>query len=136
MNSDRSRIERQPPKILVGTPGRLIDLLESSQLRQSLKGLQTLVLDEADRLLDMGFKYAYLSSAIFVHLSHQKDTLMQPTSCQNNFRLFGPHSLPDGWTDVGWEVGILAGNGDVIKRLNCRRRWLCIVASLTESLVS
>lgn len=76
VNSDKSRIERQPPKILVGTPGRLIDLLESSHLRQSLKGLQTLVLDEADRLLDMGFKYAYHSSAIFEHLSHQKDTLI------------------------------------------------------------
>ncbi|KAF9244241.1 P-loop containing nucleoside triphosphate hydrolase protein [Melanogaster broomeanus] len=41
--------------ILVATPGRLLDLLETTDLRQQLRGIQTLVLDEADRLLDQGF---------------------------------------------------------------------------------
>ena len=39
--------------IVVATPGRLIDLLEQNALKVS--NVQTLVLDEADRLLDMGF---------------------------------------------------------------------------------
>ncbi len=39
--------------ILVATPGRLLDLVDHNALR--LGGLQTLVLDEADRLLDLGF---------------------------------------------------------------------------------
>ncbi len=40
--------------IVVATPGRLLDLIEHNAL--SLAGVRTLVLDEADRLLDKGFE--------------------------------------------------------------------------------
>lgn len=43
----------QRPQLLVATPGRLRDLLNQQLLE--LDGLHTLVLDEADRLLEMGF---------------------------------------------------------------------------------
>ena len=39
--------------VVVGTPGRILDHLERGSL--SLTGVNTLVLDEADRMLDMGF---------------------------------------------------------------------------------
>ena len=39
--------------IVVGTPGRVLDHLKRKNLK--LEGLKTLVLDEADRMLDMGF---------------------------------------------------------------------------------
>jgi len=41
------------PHIVVGTPGRILELLEQKAL--PLGKLNTLVLDEADRMLDMGF---------------------------------------------------------------------------------
>jgi ATP-independent RNA helicase DbpA len=41
------------PHIAVGTPGRILDLLGKNAL--PLKALKMLVLDEADRMLDMGF---------------------------------------------------------------------------------
>jgi len=42
------------PHIVVGTPGRVEELLKKGHLQ--LQSLQTLVLDEADRMLDMGFQ--------------------------------------------------------------------------------
>ena len=44
---------KKQPHIVVGTPGRILKHLEKGSLK--LEGLNTLVLDEADRMLDMGF---------------------------------------------------------------------------------
>ncbi|KAJ3125122.1 hypothetical protein HK101_005986, partial [Irineochytrium annulatum] len=42
--------------ILVATPGRLLDHLQNSGLQQQCSDLQVLIFDEADRLLDQGFR--------------------------------------------------------------------------------
>lgn len=48
-------MQRQGCHILVGTPGRVQDLISDKYSGVSLKNLNTFVLDEADRLLDVGF---------------------------------------------------------------------------------
>ena len=45
---------RQRPDIVVATPGRMIDLVRNTN-SISLEDIEVLILDEADRLLDMGF---------------------------------------------------------------------------------
>jgi len=47
------RVLRRGPSFVIGTPGRLKDLMERRELNLSVFG--TVVLDEADRMLDMGF---------------------------------------------------------------------------------
>ena len=42
------------PKILVATPGRLNDYLSEGSVQAKFSGMITLVLDEADRMLDAG----------------------------------------------------------------------------------
>ncbi|KAK0627209.1 ATP-dependent RNA helicase [Immersiella caudata] len=47
--------QRQGCHLLVGTPGRLHDLLSDPSTRIAAPNLEALVLDEADRMLDVGF---------------------------------------------------------------------------------
>jgi len=52
INPQINRLSK-PLDILVATPGRLLDLVQQKAL--DLSGIEILVLDEADRMLDMGF---------------------------------------------------------------------------------
>ena len=58
--------------VVVGTPGRLLDHLRRGSL--DLAALQTLVLDEADRMLDMGFQDEI--RALIAATPQQKQTLL------------------------------------------------------------
>ncbi|RKP26109.1 P-loop containing nucleoside triphosphate hydrolase protein [Syncephalis pseudoplumigaleata] len=61
--------------VLVATPGRLEDLLESeTMLQEQVKGLQVLILDEADTLLEMGFRDSL--TRIIEHLPDSRRTML------------------------------------------------------------
>ena len=47
------RALRRDPEIVVGCPGRVLDLIQQREL--DVRGIDTLVLDEADHMFDMGF---------------------------------------------------------------------------------
>ncbi|KAI9304652.1 P-loop containing nucleoside triphosphate hydrolase protein [Cunninghamella echinulata] len=52
-----NKLERGRSDIVVATPGRLYDMLSSVRhLKRACENIQVLVLDEADQLIDMGFK--------------------------------------------------------------------------------
>ncbi len=63
---------RQNPRVLIATPGRLNDHLE--QRTVTLKEVNVLVLDEADRMLDMGFKPQI--DRILAHVPKKRQTML------------------------------------------------------------
>ncbi|MEP1554458.1 DEAD/DEAH box helicase, partial [Paraglaciecola sp.] len=58
--------------ILIATPGRLLDHIEKGSV--DLSQLQTIVFDEADRMLDMGFKDEI--NRVLVRLPNKRQTLL------------------------------------------------------------
>lgn len=63
---------RANPRILIATPGRLIDHMQQHHV--SLKDVGIVVLDEADRMLDMGFLPQI--QRIFRGIPHQRQTML------------------------------------------------------------
>ncbi|CAH1762950.1 5598_t:CDS:2 [Entrophospora sp. SA101] len=54
-----SKLMKKRVDIVVGTPGRIFDLLTTEKFfNRQCQGIKTLILDEADQLLDMGFRDA------------------------------------------------------------------------------
>ncbi|MGL1956440.1 MAG: DEAD/DEAH box helicase [Colwellia sp.] len=62
----------QGAEVLIATPGRLLDHLYKKTI--SLKYIETVVFDEADRMLDMGFKDEI--DKILDHIPKQRQTLL------------------------------------------------------------
>ena len=79
---------RHGAHIVVGTPGRVLQHLERGSL--SLEALNTLVLDEADRMLDMGFIEEI--SKVIAHAPARRQTLLFSAT------------FPEGITQLGAEI--------------------------------
>ena len=59
INGPLQRFKNGNPSILVATPGRLNDYLSDLQVQKKFRSMRTLVLDEADRMLDQGTLLTY-----------------------------------------------------------------------------
>ena len=73
---------RQGVDVLVATPGRLLDLYNQNAVR--FNQLEVLVLDEADRMLDMGFIHDI--KKILALLPKQRQTLMYSATFSDEIR--------------------------------------------------
>lgn len=70
--NDQSKALRRNPHIIVGTPGRVADHLEDKSF--FINGLEMLIFDEADRMMDLGFAKAL--SLINNRADHRKRQTM------------------------------------------------------------
>jgi len=82
---------RRGVDVLVATPGRLLDLFRQNALK--FKQVQTLVLDEADRMLDLGF--AQELSTVFAALPKQRQTLLFSATFSDEIRSLAKGRLRD-----------------------------------------
>jgi ATP-dependent RNA helicase RhlE len=78
-------------EILVATPGRLIDHIERGNV--NLSGVEVLILDEADRMLDMGFKPQI--DAILRNVPRKRQTLFFSATMPNSVKSLAYEILRD-----------------------------------------
>ncbi|MFH1429952.1 MAG: DEAD/DEAH box helicase [Candidatus Uhrbacteria bacterium] len=99
---------QKKPHIIVATPGRLVDFLERGKV--FLGDVSVLVLDEADRMFDMGF--APQLKKILLAIPRQRQTMLfSATMPQNVVRLAKEH--------MGWPVRIeIAPQGTTAEHVN------------------
>ena len=95
------------PKIIVGTPGRIIDHLERKSL--DLSGFNYVVLDETDRMLDMGFSAPI--AEIFSRVSEERQTLLFSATLPKNIQKISAQYLQN---PVRIEMGQVNSVGDNI----------------------
>lgn len=103
---------RRGVDILIATPGRLLDLMNQNIVR--LSDVKLLVLDEADRMLDMGFVNDV--KKIIAKTPHQKQTLFFSATMAPAIR-----KLADGLliNPVKVEVTPVATTAETIKQTVC-----------------
>jgi ATP-independent RNA helicase DbpA len=142
---------QRSPHIIVGTPGRVHKHLRGGNI--DLRDLQTLVLDEADRMLDMGFMDEL--NAILAYVPAQRQTLLFSATypeavadisarVQKNPRVVDvtddeqPAQITQTWCSVTREnrtaelVRVLRAWGGALNLVFCNTKLDC--AAVTEAL--
>ncbi|MDG9874965.1 DEAD/DEAH box helicase [Pseudomonas juntendi] len=82
---------RRGVDLLVATPGRLLDLFRQNAVK--FNQVQTLVLDEADRMLDLGF--AEELQSVYAALPRKRQTLLFSATFSEQIRLLAGLALND-----------------------------------------
>lgn len=105
---------RKGVDILVATPGRLLDLYNQNAVR--FNDLEVLVLDEADRMLDMGFIHDIRK--IISYLPKKRQNLMFSATFSNDIR-----NLAKGMVHNPVEISVSPRNTTV----KSVKQWICPV---------
>jgi superfamily II DNA/RNA helicase len=119
---------RRNAEILVSTPGRLLELME--QDAPDFIHLEILILDEADRMLDMGFSEDVLTIADRCNPQHRQTLLFSATlthygvvkiadKVMTNYQTVALNTLHDGHSNIQQHIVLADDNDHKQKLLAC-----------------
>jgi len=97
MNAETSSFKKQAPLVLVATPGRLEDHLNNSGLQPLLANLSVLIFDEADQLLDMGFRPAIEKILTKLPPKERRQTLLFSATFPDQLQAVTKTALKDSY---------------------------------------
>ena len=106
MKTDISRLSKRMPTILVATPGRLLDHMQSTRIGQQQFGRDIMsqtplvVLDETDRLLDMGFRREISKILSFLPPSKQRQTLLFSATIPPDLKIIMAQNMKPDFIEV------------------------------------
>ncbi|CAA9891228.1 ATP-dependent RNA helicase SrmB [Candidatus Methylobacter favarea] len=130
---------RRNAEIIISTPGRLLELIEQESL--DFSHLDVLILDEADRMLDMGFSEAVL--AIAGRCNSQRQTLLFSATLTHygvikiadrilkNHKVVALNTLYDGHSNIEQQI-VLADDNEHKQKLLA---WLLLNETYNKALV-
>ncbi|MBP9765563.1 DEAD/DEAH box helicase [Candidatus Babeliales bacterium] len=120
---------RKQPRIIVGTPGRINDHIERGTVQLSKVGY--VVLDETDRMLDMGFGQQIES--IIEQVAQQRQTLMFSATMPNNIaRLSSKYLQNPERVAIGSCLQPIAAIAQETVKLNEDQKYDHLVKVLTD----
>ncbi|KAK2196750.1 bifunctional Helicase superfamily 1-2 [Babesia duncani] len=141
--SEKARI-RKGITLLVGTPGRILDHCETTS-SFNVKNLELFVMDEADRLLDMGFEvkikkiYDFISTSLAT--AHTKRNRVQTvltsatlTNAVEKLAKFCLHTKP---TMIGLEKDLLSLPTTLVHEYiltECKNKFIVLISLLLKYL--
>ena len=130
---------RKNPEFIIATPGRMVDHLARGTL--FLSDLEMLILDEADRMLDMGFSEDVLKIAdqcnrqrqtlLFSATLNHKDIKGIASKVLNDPEVISLNTVKDKHRNIEQQVVLADNNGHKAQILN----WLLDHESYSKSLI-
>ena len=87
-----NQMKNKIPDIIITTPGRLLDLIYNNK-NLSLEHVNILVLDEADKLLELGFKDAIFEILELIKKNKNRQTLLFSATLNPKLLDLGEHAL-------------------------------------------
>ena len=123
------KVLRTPPNVVVGTPGRICDHIRQRTL--DLSRVAVLVLDEADRMLDLGFM-PQVRRILDVLPARRQTMLFSATIPMEVANLAAQHMNQPLPLEVGAPTATAAGTDQQVLFVSMEQKLPCLLALLRE----